>query len=983
MKKNSRFNTPKGIRGDSNSKVVDEISNDNLYNNENTYNIKWDYDFDESTEKHFFLFRHYFYNINGIPKILTILYIRLLSSRINDIKDLFIKSKIFNILNIFHLISFIISLIITKKPVFKSDAISVFIYFLFTINHCCHIFSIFYKIRKEYNIFLSISCEIIFNYSILFFLNVKKIYILFILPLIPLSCIFSLYGVPSINLILYCLTSVIFSFLLYLLLKKAYREFWALFDSFKRSYYCLIQGLLESDPNPIFIISSQKITWYQNKSATYFSNYFLNNNSNKNIKKPVSNFSKMKGKSNELNLLDIVPQNLREAFDKSIDGVIKDKKSQSFYFPLCHKESSNIKNLNVSNENNNMFDGNYFDFLWFRVLVCQTEWKKQRAYYVSFFQTEEILTNQVFAFYTEKMNFYLEQTASNCDLIYTTLMNGEKLTNKILKIGRTPKVKNSSTSIVKTARTPYIDNNTFSADASPLKIINQNIIDAELNKTLLYFFKNQIELTYDYFLTLEVYFAHIQRQYNYLRNVEWSKQQLSCVEIKNILEYYYEYFYNLFDEHNCSLEFDLKDEGIKYILIEQKYLRIIMFNILFFLICFLDDKIKDKKYSKSISVTLYLEKKARIDKILNIENLSNFNKLNIDRRLLAFNLNEEDIDEGILKFHFYLYSGNKNINLSKIIKIIQEENLTPQLKTEFLKLKHLDIGILTVYQILKRYYKQNLNMSSNDEGDHEIFFQISCKTINEFNTSYIRTPRTIMTRSGKTTIPSSNDVSPFNGHRQNLVKAKNLFNFSSYYNKKVLQLLYGIEKIPMPKNKSDVSLDKFTIPKMKKMEQNFLKIPENDFKFNSCGRLREESFPKKRESLFKLNKIKEDLSKETKKDVIIHIINKINSKQFISHLEEDLKENYQLKVYSDLNEAKLEYDKNICKKILNIFFINLTDKNEIKFAEKLKLNANYNNLKIYGYFFGLSSKCKERANIKFERELNLSLGYDAVSIILK
>ena len=982
MKRSSRFNSPKGIRGDSNSKVVDEISNDNLYNNENTYNIKWDFEFDAKTEKYFDLFCYHFYNINGIAKILTILYIRLLSSRINDIKDLFIKSKIFHMLNVFHLISYIISIIISKKSIFKSDIVNVFIYLLFTINHCCHLFSIFYNLRKEYHIFVTVPCEIIFNYSILFFLNVKKVYFLCIISLVPLSSIISLYGIGSFILLLYLIIGVLFTFLLYFILKKAYREFWALFDSFKRSYYCLIQGLLESDPNPIFIISPQKITWYQNKSAILFANYFINNSNNKNSKKPTSNFSKMKGKSTELNLLDIVPQNLRESFDKLIDDVIKDKNVQSFYFPLCHKDNSNVKSLNLSTQNNNLFDGNYFDFLWFRVLVCQTEWKKQKAYYVSFFPTEEILTNQVFAIYIKKMVFYLEQTVSNCDVIYATLMNGEKLTNKLLKLFKTPKLKNSTTSLTKTVRTPLSDN-TASADTSPLKTPNsQNIIDVELNKILIYFFKSQFELTYDYFTTLEVYFTYIHKKDSYLRNVELSRKELSCIEVKNILEYYYEYFYNLFDEHNCSLEFDLKDEGIKYILIEQKYLRIIMFNIFFFLVCFLDDKNKDKKNTKSISVTLHLEKKTRIDKILNIENLSSC-KLNLDKKLFSYNINEEDIDEGNLKFHFTLFSGNKNINLSKILKIIQEENVNSQLKTEFLKIKHLDIGIITVYQILKRYYKQNLNMSSTDEGDHEISFVIPCKIISEFNTSYIRTPRAIMTPSGRTTIPSSNDTSPLFGNK-NVVKAKNLFTFSNYYNKKVLQILYGIEKISILRNKSDDSLDRFVIPKFKKIEQKSLKNQENSFKFNSSSRLREEYFNyKKKGSLFKLYKIEEDLSKEFKKDILIHIIKKVNSKEFITHLEEEMKENYQLKIYSDLNEAKSNSDKNINKNNFNMFFINLTDKNEINFAEKLKLNSNSDYLKIYGYFFGITSKCKERANVKFEREFNLSLGYDAVNMLLK
>ena len=142
---------------------------------------------------------------------------------------------------------------------------------------------------------------------------------------------------------------------------KSIREIWALYDSFKRSFYNINQGLLESDPNPIFIISKDKNILYKNSIATKLVNNILES-------QPRSSFrKKQKPKENQLNFLDILHPNLKELFKKLLNDVMEDDSVSSFNFPLCKVNNQQNSTINVSNAYDIFDEKNYLYFAWFRI----------------------------------------------------------------------------------------------------------------------------------------------------------------------------------------------------------------------------------------------------------------------------------------------------------------------------------------------------------------------------------------------------------------------------------------------------------------------------------------------------------------------------------------------------------------------------------------------------------------------------------------
>ena len=108
-------------------------------------------------------------------------------------------------------------------------------------------------------------------------------------------------------------------------------------------------------------------------------------------------------------------------------------------------------------------------------------------------------------------------------------------------------------------------------------------------------------------------------------------------------------------------------------------------------------------------------------------------------------------------------------------------------------LNYLDIGILAVNFLLQNYYKTKLEMS-NKEGEQTIKFKLPCDldvlTGSSNSRKYNQTNIT----------PESNSFfaspSPLIIQNKNINKPKNFYNYNQNYNKKVLNIFYGIEKSP-------------------------------------------------------------------------------------------------------------------------------------------------------------------------------------------
>ena len=224
--------------------------------------------------------------------------------------------------------------------------------------------------------------------------------------ILQLVYFYAIYRHQPLYFLYYFLPGSIFVFLIFSILKKSIREIWALYDSFKRSYYNMSEGLIESDPNPIFIISRDKNIIYKNISA---SNLISNIIEKKNQIKRSSKGNK-NDIFNNINLLDIIHPNLRELFKKILNDVMEDNNFNSFYFPICKSSLQQDLNLEPSDIYDIDNEKIYLNLIWFNFLVYKTEWKGKTSFYICCLPCEDVFLNEIIYKYTKrfKSSKYIE-----------------------------------------------------------------------------------------------------------------------------------------------------------------------------------------------------------------------------------------------------------------------------------------------------------------------------------------------------------------------------------------------------------------------------------------------------------------------------------------------------------------------------------------------------------------------------------------------
>jgi len=1022
-----------------NNYQIDKIPNDNLYKNDNLYSIDKNFEFPQNQENTFRLFHHYHYQKDKIKFIIILLYIRFFTCRINKFIDLFSFYKLFYLKNIFHSFSFIISYNFTNEIYLKKDIYNLYIYYIFSLNHCIHVYVLYYNLKPITGEYLPVQSEMIFNLTLVFFLSKKITNTIF--PLISIVCTY-LYASNiflELKTFFYCGIGILIASIFYIILMKGIREVWALYDSFKRSYYNINQGLLDSDPNPIFIISKDKNVLYKNTAASKLTNNILESQGQSSPRK----FQKNKDdKFSNINFLDIVHPNLKELLKKLLNDVMEDDNVGTFNFPLCKINNNNNLDINVSNAYDINDEKNYLYFVWYSVLVCKTEWKNKAAFYMCLFPSEDVLINEIFYQYTKRFSEKIEKVISSSDIIALAFLNKKEQKNE-----SSPSI-NSKQEVEEDEEQDELNDDSKKKKremVSPKKNIYKLLIDnadnIELNNTILFFFKNQVELLYDYSLTLELYFTMLHKQRNFKYVSENNKPNLKKrIKLTDLQAYYSEYFYDFTKEHKYKLEFkNDEDKNLYDIYIEENYLRIIMFNIIVFMICCLDDKTESTiNNKKEIVIKLIPEPK---EDSLNSPVSPESNRANEEQLKYTPKLSdsEKNVKKGELAFIFESFSLKADLN--KIQELINQKNKNNcQVKSEIIKLNYLDIGILTIKYLLENYYKTNLEMS-NKEGEQMIQFKLPCDL--ELLTDSTNTKNNIYNNSNITPGSSSFFTSPLLHSKGRINKPKNFYNYNQNYNKKVLNIFYGIEKSPLTRSRHIKGIPSFSELNLNKnKERRFLRHISQSFKkFNNrkysysdmnesnkiisfesninineeveqSNKNKEEKKPNLNlfsfkqidfsfdsdQGTFKSDKIEEGGDNSNVEEIktieviqeeIVHnknnleqnqvlLIESQKTKDFISFLNNENKGEYILKIIKDADIVNIEKELkyNDGVCIYKVLLINMGNIKEIKYAEQVCEKKGES--LIFGYHFGVHTKSREKNNVKYDKRFDLSFSYEGI-----
>ena len=532
----------------------------------------------------------------------------------------------------------------------------------------------------------------------------------------------------------------------------------------------------------------------------------------------------------------------------------------------------------------------------------------------------------------------------------------------------------------------------------------------------------------------------LYKQRNFKYCFENSKPNLKKkIKLRDLKAYYSEYFYDFAKEHKYKLEFKGEDEkNIFDIYIEENYLRIIMFNVIVFMICYLDKTEPTFENRKEIIIKIIPELK---DETSVTPESMHANDEQYDKTPKGFS-DSDSAKKGELSFIFESFSTKGDLN--KIQELINQRNKSGcYIKAEIIKLNYLDVGILAVNYLLENYYKTKLEMS-NKEGEQFIQFKLPC------DLDILTGSNNSRRYNQENLTPESNSffTSPLLTSKKIISKPKNFYNYNQNYNKKVLNIFYGIEKSPVIRSRHKRGVPSFTkyteignknrrcsrhlsqnfkiyldenagkknenLPQNKEFKLNLYneEVKENgenkngkkpsrkyinqfsfkqiDFSFDSVqgsfksDRVENEEVSKDEEGKINMevyNEKEEREEKEEKKEQDqALIIETSNNKDLISFLNNENKGEYILKVVNDVNEVEKEL-KNSGKCNYKVLLINMGNIREIKYAEAICENKGES--LIYGYHFGAHTRSREKNNVKFDKRFDLSFSYEGILYALK
>ena len=597
------------------------------------------------------------------------------------------RNKICSMSLYIHIISILISFIILRR---NNGGYPIWIVkFIFDINQ-----SVFIYNASLFNFSISPMSELIYNAFSSFILNIQMKDIIYSAGIISITFLYNYKSLISniIEIIFGNLSSIIFIYLI----KRASKYLWILYDSFKKSFR-VVNNLLEYNFYPIFIISKNMDILYCNDAAKNFC-YFIIKDKN------YDSHRKMNLKM-ETNFQKLIIPSLYNLFNELLeDSLNSEKKEGKFYFPFTTL-NENLNNLEYKKYTNLfLISEEYVKLNWYSVICQSCIWKVHKSIFINLIPSDEFIYNNIFnnqnKFLLGKFEEYIDNSNKMCEII----LRCER--NSIIPYSSSGKnYKRLGIYIKKEEKVESV-----------LSAINDNnFVFPNMDFTILFFFKNESAILFDLLLTQNIYLSLLNPRTDFEC---YSKKEVNLEFFTNYFSFYFD---SLLTSKNYSLEFKIK-ENCKYIIIQDILLRITIFNILLFILS--NSCYNDKKNGIVISIRLSREKNYQ-NKSFNLEHyvVSDFLKKRKnsvkDRKLTK---------KGIFSLEFDIsITGDNLLDYNKINKILKSKNDNSFLRLEVEK-QNLNIGILTVYYIITKYYKKEFRMNSNEKGNI-ILFKLTCEKI--------------------------------------------------------------------------------------------------------------------------------------------------------------------------------------------------------------------------------------------------------------
>jgi hypothetical protein len=564
---------------------------------------------------------------------------------------------------------------------------------------------------------------------------------------------------------------------------KSQREFWALYDSFKRSYFN-IRSIYDEFPLPVFIVSRKglgQIYYLNNQAQEYYKKSKKIATVGFNVKKKV-----------DFNFKDIFDKKIPEKF---IENEIE--KCATLDFIKCVDLPYNIgdKNINFKEIENSsgVYEGDLQNVNWMRLYVYPSNWKGNDCLIIKVIENQEMKYNHFKDDYLSLITHEIKTVIDNIDVICERMSNvsdSEKLGAKenIFKNSPLPIksfIPNSpllnSKSLLSSPSDKSCDTLLTSgarfkrslADSNPISNLSiytgQNVSVAKTNDTdypLIFLLKYSFNYTYDMALTLSVY--------NTLRMNIVDRYQTS-LHFKNFVTYLIQYFYPISKSKLFDIEFNADRDDEVFVIYD--YYRVIFFNIIMFILNNSNDVSTIKNINISIKHQRFIESYSQTSNYK-----ATFKVVDPDPKISHSALND-------------LLTYLKNWDLKSI---------------DINKFGIIDIGIITSFYIVSTVFESEFTITSSAPGTYTFTAYILASGKRDKETSVSANSASSITQSRCKVISSKVFKPPKSTIEEN-------------YYKKIIEKFYKNikqEKLEVSKPSSILKLPSTNTPKQNNIKKN-------------------------------------------------------------------------------------------------------------------------------------------------------------------
>jgi len=577
-------------------------------------------------------------------------------------------------------------------------------------------------------------------------------------------------------------------------------QLWALYDSFKRSFFCLKKNLFEDIPNPIFIISyKQNLSniFYKNTAAgklfekllylksdfhdlnskikkddktslyshqnSIFSN--TDNHKKKSLNMPVKKrtimhneqyiqnpnmkvshtfFNREKAIYDDVTISNLFNEKQQEDYFFHEIKTCLYKKKKYFNFPLkpYNKEIVDLK-FHENSEKRILFEGDLECYDWYKIVVSPCSWKSQEAVFLQFFKDIDFKKEDFVSNFLGKTLYECNIVVENIDECCKKITETDYLLEKFEKSNRVLKnVNNTSGPLARSRNRCYITppgisdikKNKFKSSKHIIYNNNSNnfekIIDNNLylnndyahqirDHSIWFFFKMNVNLIYDYFLSMNVFEEII--------NQKFKKFDCNVNNLKNLIKSFEDNFYIIsriknwrinsnFEDKNAINTKSLSKKNIwENIYLVHSYTRVVIFNLYLFSL----NSSFDDSSEKDINILFSFEKNCNFseEKLLNLINNLNSNKIQ--------SLQQPFETDSFLSISLEMDDPKPKYNFKLLNEILNNKNLLTNLSSKLELLKTIDFGLLNLVLICKLIFNTDTN-----------FFREKRKIIDSIFTSY-------------------------------------------------------------------------------------------------------------------------------------------------------------------------------------------------------------------------------------------------------